>query len=86
MVGFQSHIADAADVIDLQWIDESRDAGDIVMENFWKISKEILCRGHKGVQQQAWKGVGGVQNKIMMQLQAFCYRPVTFARSVVSSD
>ena len=63
---FQSPIADAAYVLDPQWLNESRDAGAVVMENFWAIAKQILCKGHKGVQQQAWEGAKGIIKKKIM--------------------
>ena len=57
MEEFQSPIANAAYMLDSQWVNESRNAGAVVMENFWAIAKEILCKGrHRGVQQQAWEG------------------------------
>ena len=87
MEEFQSPITDAAYVLDPQWINESRNADAAVMENFWTIAKEILCKGrHKGVQRQAWKGEGEIETKTMTQLQVFRFRTGAFARSVGSCD
>ena len=84
MEEFQSPIADAVYVSDPQWINESRDAGAVMMANLWTIVKEILCKGHKGVQQQTWER--GIKRKIITQLQVFRYKTRVFSRSVGSSD
>ena len=86
MEEFQSPIANAAYVLDPQWVNESRNAGAVVMENFWAIAKQILCKGHKGVQHQAWEGAKGIKKRVMEQLQAFRYRTGAFARSVEGGD
>ena len=70
MEEFQSPITDAVYVIDLQWINEARIAGAAVMENSWKIAKEILCKGQTGLQQHTCEGVGGIKNMVMTRLQA----------------
>ena len=67
-------IADAAYMLDPQWVNKSKDAGAVVKENLWNIAKEILCKGHRGMQWQPWDVIDGMKHKIKRQLQAFYFR------------
>ena len=72
MPEFMSPVADAAYVLDPQWVNESNDAGAVTMENFWNIAKNMCCKGHgPGEEAVKWSGAGATKQRLMAQLQAF---------------